>query len=467
MTLLQNTLEGGTNATTITTGNSGGASGNAFHAIVGACTYDTTRAAHGTMSAKLTPTSGAACNIKYGAQSGGSMLASTSPAARVYAYFTANPSSEYTFLRADDASNAIRFRINISAAGKLIVSTNDGTSTTTRWTSTQSVPLNQWVRIEIRAVIAAGTGGSIECAFYVGDSTSPVDSFTVSGINTGANAVQSIQFGKYGSDTTATAFWLDEIAVNTSTSSFIGPVANAVPVVSAGPDQSVAAPPPPAGAAAATVTLNGSASDVDGSIASVAWAYVGGASTGSPALSNSGVLNPTFVAGSAPQLYTLDLTVTDDDGATATDRVEIRVPLTGSTPARPLPFAAGKSGTWNRTGGTSDGGALSDDSDATYLESGDVSATQQVLRFRLAPHNTLASAAVELMLSSDTGTTNWQVRLYQGGGATVGAGTLRQSWTQNAVPATPTDYEFVLSSGTISALASDWGELWIEAGVTS
>jgi hypothetical protein len=57
VTLLTNNFEGGSNGSTITTGNSGGASGNAWDTItIGTSAvdvYDNSQAAHGSLSCKL------------------------------------------------------------------------------------------------------------------------------------------------------------------------------------------------------------------------------------------------------------------------------------------------------------------------------------------------------------------------------------------------------------------------------
>src|SRR5678815_2034732 len=55
----KNTFEGGTDTVAITTGNSGGASGDAFSAVNGAANvFDATEEAHGNMSLKIPSASG-------------------------------------------------------------------------------------------------------------------------------------------------------------------------------------------------------------------------------------------------------------------------------------------------------------------------------------------------------------------------------------------------------------------------
>ena len=93
---------------------------------------------------------------------------------------------------------------------------------------------------------------------------------------------------------------------------------NMPPVSRAGSDQSNIV-------AGATVTLDGSASsDPDGSIASYAWSQTAGTTV---SLSSTSIASPTFTAPSeaSAQTLTFQLIVTDDDGATNTDSVNIGV----------------------------------------------------------------------------------------------------------------------------------------------
>ena len=97
---------------------------------------------------------------------------------------------------------------------------------------------------------------------------------------------------------------------------------NVSPVAHAGPDQVVAS--------GATVRLNGGGTDLDGVVASYNWVRTGGTIGGSVTLSDANNAIPTFTADilpadSADVIHDFTLTVTDDDGATATDMVTITV----------------------------------------------------------------------------------------------------------------------------------------------
>ena len=95
-------------------------------------------------------------------------------------------------------------------------------------------------------------------------------------------------------------------------------VTNQPPVSRAGADQSAIA-------AGATVNLDGStSSDPDGTIASYAWSQISGDTV---SLTGASTSTPSFTAPStdSAQTLTFRLTVTDNDGATATDDVDVAV----------------------------------------------------------------------------------------------------------------------------------------------
>ena len=91
-------------------------------------------------------------------------------------------------------------------------------------------------------------------------------------------------------------------------------VANQAPTADAGADQNVSA--------AETVNLSGSGTDSDGTIASYAWTQVSGTTI---SISNADSATASFTAPSTAGVIVLQLTVTDNDGATATDNVSITV----------------------------------------------------------------------------------------------------------------------------------------------
>lgn len=212
--------------------------------------------------------------------------------------------------------------------------------------------------------------------------------------------------------------------------------------------------------AGASVSATATATD-DGSIASYAWTVLASGSTATPTLSGASTATVTLTAPAAGNLVTLQCVVTDDGGLTATKTTEVRVPVTGNTTIVPLALDAGKVGTWTRSGSaTTDGAALADASDATYLESGTVSGTAQTATVRLTPANARTNLTVSpgrLSTGADAGTVNVTVELLDGA-------TVRQTWTQAVTSTAATDFTFAVSN---PAAIVDWAGLSLRIGATS
>ena len=90
---------------------------------------------------------------------------------------------------------------------------------------------------------------------------------------------------------------------------------NQLPFVTAGNDQSVTLP-------ANTTTLNGSATDPDGTIASYAWSKISGPAGGNLQTANTASTN---ITGLNAGTYVFRLTVTDNAGAVAADDIQVIV----------------------------------------------------------------------------------------------------------------------------------------------
>ncbi len=94
-----------------------------------------------------------------------------------------------------------------------------------------------------------------------------------------------------------------------------GGIANQIPISNAGVDKSITLP-------TNSTSLSGSGTDIDGTIASYAWSVVSGPSTPTFSTTNAAA---TTVSNLLQGTYTLQLRVTDNLGATATDLMVLTV----------------------------------------------------------------------------------------------------------------------------------------------
>jgi methionine-rich copper-binding protein CopC len=306
-TIKSNTGDGGSNGTTVTTGNSGGASGDAWGNVVGstAVTFSNTQTVKGSMAYKMVQVGGTGANVRM------DLGANTSEYyGRVYFYFTAFPTSSNVIIRSFDSSFAEKYRFELNASGQ--IRTMDGSQTLLN-TST-ALSANAWYRLEWHVVAGTGTSGQIELKVFSLDSTTALITYTNSACNAGT-ATEHIAFGANLTSPTMPTLYLDEVKFDNA--AYIGPanIVNQAPTANAGIDQTVVQ--------GATVTLNGSASsDSDGTITTYAWSQTGGTTV---TLSSTSVVQPTFTAPAAPATLTFQLIVTDNGSLTGSDTVVITV----------------------------------------------------------------------------------------------------------------------------------------------
>src|SRR5665811_491945 len=100
----------------------------------------------------------------------------------------------------------------------------------------------------------------------------------------------------------------------------VNAAANQSPTANAGADQSITLP-------TSTVSLTGSGTDADGSISSYNWTKISGPSTGT--ITNA-ASSATTVTGLVQGVYTFELKVTDNNGATGRDTMQVTVNAGGN-----------------------------------------------------------------------------------------------------------------------------------------
>lgn len=257
MATLTNTAEGGSDNTTVTTGNSGGGSGTAFITVSagsgGSITYEATNAYRGTLSYSFVqPTGATTCLVDVSDAS-----SSASFAVRFYLRIGAYPSgSGFQFpAQIRTTGGTLALNLSISTTGQIRVNSSTSASYTTAGMS-----LNTWYRIEWTGT-GIGTGsGSSQVDFYLGDSTTSLGTSSLSGFTTAA-AMQVIRIGKYsGAVASAVDFMVDDIAWNIGSATPLGPSVAPDPP-DAGPDQ---------------VVFPGDTVELEGTGTGSAWTQTGG-----------------------------------------------------------------------------------------------------------------------------------------------------------------------------------------------
>ena len=450
MTILTNTAEGGTNNTTATPANTGGASGTAFTAMSPYLQFKSDITAFGSLA--------------YGWSSAGAVdgvvrwaLGDTSKmmSGRFYFYLstTTTPGTPLVSITgAADATNCLRLLFISTGAFRM---SKDGT--THYYTSSAGVlQASTWCYVDwwVNTGTSAADGTAQAVVRRKADDALIADSGVVTNnFGAGVNLTNARVF-KFGAENYAGDMRFDQLEVRTGadSSGLIGPYAavNLPPTGTISANQNVSA--------GATFNASVTASDPDGSIASYAWSVLGAKSTSTPTLTGASTANVSGTAGAAGSLHTLQCIVTDNGGATTTLTTEVRVPLAGNAAVVPLALDGASSG-MTRVGGTTAGGVLADSSDSTYMETGALTDVEQWHEFRWQPHgNRTTGQLTPIRLGTDTGTANAVIYLKEGS-------TVRQSWSQ-PITSTATDYTYTMSGATIAAI-SDFSNLFCRVGFTS
>jgi hypothetical protein len=223
---LSNSAEGGSNGTGVTTGNSGGGSGDAWTSVsLGAstsATYDSTNPMHGSLAYSLAQSTntGSGALLRWNV----SGVSSNFLRVRFYLNTAAFFSAAGIMCWVTDPTNATPIaRIGMNTSGKFLV---QQATASTLFTGTTTIPTSTWIRVEM--IVIAGTtttNGTIKFAWYLGDSATAQETFTNAATNTGTGGgFNTLSFGKPTGTWNTTTYWDDFAADDGSNSAFIGPV---------------------------------------------------------------------------------------------------------------------------------------------------------------------------------------------------------------------------------------------------
>lgn len=218
-------------------------------------------------------------------------------------------------------------RVTIGTTGKIALRNAAGGGGAIRWGPSAASVLGTRFRVYMASKIAADiTHGEIHFAYYSGanaDGATATATFdAATGENAGIANYTMLVVGKFTSAPALVGGAVEYVQWDDATMAKIGPyvAANTPPVANAGPDLVVESD--------ADFALNGaSASDPDGTVAGTVWSWDGGSALVSPTSLNGASGHTPIVMDDTT--YAATLTVTDDDGATATDTRQVLVKGTG------------------------------------------------------------------------------------------------------------------------------------------
>jgi hypothetical protein len=218
---LDNSAEGGTNGATVTTGNSGGASGSPLDIVsIGSLTtftYDNSHPANGGMGYKYVTGSPAATVV------GGWSTSMTSSSlrkvfGRKYYYIPSLPSGNLRLLRAM-SSSTLRACVAVNSSGHIVLIQADGT---TQKTSTTTVSAATLFRLEAK-FIGDASAGQIECLIFKTDPHGLVPDETVTSLAT-LNTGGTINRVDWGNPSSIASFTFYGDVPCVSTRGYPGPV---------------------------------------------------------------------------------------------------------------------------------------------------------------------------------------------------------------------------------------------------
>lgn len=217
---LANNADGGTNGTTATTANTGGASGDVFDGVTtgasATTTFDSTVTPRaGGLSYKFTEPTTAVTNYLSWSTALGTLSTGAHIAGRVYVRLSILPSANWSFVRFLNGSTVLG-GVRINTTGVLALEASGGSVSGSAGTGTMST--NTWYRVEFDFT-ALGATGNGTARLFAGDSTtaSGTDA-TTSAVSFGTLAPNGVRIGM--SATTgmpvSSSWWFDDIQLNTT-----------------------------------------------------------------------------------------------------------------------------------------------------------------------------------------------------------------------------------------------------------
>jgi hypothetical protein len=215
-TVKQSTFEGGTATVTVTTGNSGGVSGDPFAYVDSGFTFDAD-SFKGSVSMKCDGTSTTTRRAYW----------DTSPsrlvAARFYFKLDSTPTGGTRIAAFATAGDTNQCAILIDTARKLSLQNAAGTTLST---TTNGLVNGTWYRVELTVDNAGGSGaGAAVLNVYAGDSLSADAnlSLTAASANFGTSNIARLALGRWSGGSAVSTYKFDDVKTKAGSTSLLGP----------------------------------------------------------------------------------------------------------------------------------------------------------------------------------------------------------------------------------------------------
>ena len=218
MTSKTNTFEGQTSGTAWSVANSGGGSGDAWDALTTSGTvtavYDNAQAFNGSQSLHLTCAASSQQIMRWTGLNG------ASNSARFYLRIVASSAAQDIVQFRNGSGQAAA--IGLSSSRQLQIKNALGGVLT----SFTALALNTWYRVEMQVTKGVATAtpfdGTVTAAYYLGDSTTPVETaYTSTAVNTGTGNLVEWRIGKLTTSPSLEVF-IDSVGVNDASANPLG-----------------------------------------------------------------------------------------------------------------------------------------------------------------------------------------------------------------------------------------------------
>ena len=220
--LFEHTSEGATDEQDVAAGATGYGTPWAVVSKTGtvAIKYDTTNAAQGLVGIRIT---------RPATTDTGYCRANVTPSARIQVRFyyrhDAAASAQTNLVAFRNATNFMGY-VGINSDGKLQIynSSNTGVSGSAHATKTLASGVTYRIEAAIKPGATGTADGTLEFAYYIGDSTSAEHSFSSTTVTTGTANCEQIRFGIQSTGTgVPTNAWFDDLAVGDGAAGWLGP----------------------------------------------------------------------------------------------------------------------------------------------------------------------------------------------------------------------------------------------------